>query len=41
MGRDRVRGQNYSSTQDDGKKDVHYIQKGGWGDIGYNVTVWY
>lgn len=44
MGRDRVRGHpgnHYNPTSDEGKKDLHYIQKGCWGDIGYNVTVWY
>jgi acyl CoA:acetate/3-ketoacid CoA transferase alpha subunit len=24
-----------------GKKDLHYIQKGCWGDLGYEPTVWY
>ena len=44
MGRDRQRGHpgnHYSPTTDEGKMDLHYIQKGCWGGLGYNPTVWY
>jgi len=43
-GRDRQRGHpsnNYSPTTDEGKKDLHFIQKGCWGGLGYTPTVWY
>ena len=26
---------------DDGKKDLHWLQKGCWGKLGYTPTVWY
>jgi len=44
MGRDRQRGHpgnHYSPTADEGKKDLHFIQKGCWGGLGYTPTVWY
>jgi prepilin-type N-terminal cleavage/methylation domain-containing protein/prepilin-type processing-associated H-X9-DG protein len=44
MGRDRQRGHpgnHYSPQSDEGKKDLHYIQKGCWGDLGYTPSVWY
>ena len=44
MGRDRQRGHpgnHYPPTSDEGKMDLHYIQKGSWGGLGYEPTVWY
>ena len=44
MGRDRQRGHpgnNYLPTSDPGKMDLHYIQIGCWGELGYEPTVWY
>jgi len=44
MGRDRQRGHpsnHYPPTTDEGKMDLHYIQKGCWGGLGYTPTVWY
>jgi len=44
FGRDRQRthpGNHYSPTSDDGKRDLHYVQKGCWGGLGYTPTVWY
>jgi len=44
MGRDRQRGHpsnNYSPNTDEGKKDLHFVQKGCWGGLGYTPTVWY
>jgi prepilin-type N-terminal cleavage/methylation domain-containing protein/prepilin-type processing-associated H-X9-DG protein len=43
-GRDRQRGHpsnNYSPQSDEGKKDLHFIQKGCWGGLGYTPSVWY
>lgn len=43
-GRARQRGHpssNYAPTTDEGKKDLHFAQKGCWGGLGYNPTVWY
>jgi prepilin-type N-terminal cleavage/methylation domain-containing protein/prepilin-type processing-associated H-X9-DG protein len=43
-GRARVRGHpsnNYAPTSDAGKQDLHVIQKGCWGGLGYTPTVWY
>jgi len=44
MGRERQRGHpgnNYLPTSDPGKMDLHYIQIGCWGGLGYEPTVWY
>jgi len=44
FGRDRQRthpGNNYPPTSDDGKRDLHWVQKGCWGGLGYTPTVWY
>jgi len=43
-GRARQRGHpgnHYPPTSDSGKRDLHFIQKGCWGGLGYNPTVWY
>lgn len=43
MGKDRERGHpgnNYPPTTDDGKRDLHWIQKGCWGGLGYTTDVW-
>jgi len=43
-GRDRQRGHpsnNYSPSSDEGKKDLHFVQKACWGGLGYTPSVWY
>jgi prepilin-type N-terminal cleavage/methylation domain-containing protein/prepilin-type processing-associated H-X9-DG protein len=44
VGRARERGHSgnqFVPTSDADKKDLHYIQKGCWGGLGYQPTVWY
>jgi prepilin-type N-terminal cleavage/methylation domain-containing protein/prepilin-type processing-associated H-X9-DG protein len=44
VGRDRQRGHpgnHYAPTSDEGKKDLHFVQKYCWGGLGYTPTVWY
>ena len=44
IGRSRQRGHpsgHYPPTTEEGMKDLHYIQKGTWGGLGYTPTVWY
>ena len=31
----------YQPQTEDGKRDLHYIQKGCWGKLGYEPSVWY
>jgi len=43
MGKDRERGHpsnDYAPTTDNGKRDLHWIQKGCWGSLGYTPSVW-
>jgi len=42
-GKDRDRGHpsnDYPPTTDDGRKDLHWLQKGCWGSLGYTPSVW-
>jgi prepilin-type N-terminal cleavage/methylation domain-containing protein/prepilin-type processing-associated H-X9-DG protein len=42
-GKDRERGHpsnDYPPTTDDGKRDLHWLQKGCWGSLGYTPSVW-
>ena len=43
MGKDRERGHpsnDFQPTTDEGKKDLHWIQRGCWGGLGYTPDVW-
>ena len=43
FGKDRERGHpsnDYPPTTDDGKRDLHWLQKGCWGSLGYTPSVW-
>ena len=31
----------FSPQTDEGKRDLHYVQRGCWGGLGYEPTVWY
>jgi prepilin-type N-terminal cleavage/methylation domain-containing protein/prepilin-type processing-associated H-X9-DG protein len=43
MGKDRERGHpsnDYVPTTDEGKSDLHWLQKGCWGSLGYTPDLW-
>ena len=43
FGKDRERGHpsnDFAPTTDDGKRDLHWLQKGCWGSLGYTPSVW-
>jgi prepilin-type processing-associated H-X9-DG protein len=44
LGRAQIRmhiGSRLSPQTDGGKMDLHFVQKGCWGGLGYEPTVWY
>ena len=44
LGRSRNRtyiNSRHSPQTDEGKMDLHYVQRGCWGELGYEPTVWY
>lgn len=43
FGKDRERGHpsnDYPPTTDDGRRDLHWLQRGCWGNLGYTPSVW-